>query len=164
MRELPWPTLPFALIAGRPARRGTAAVAEAPLTSAAPLVAAEVVEAAEAALSVAWARDEDEVREAQPRLRTALTALEHCYILMRTLCREIFDRTFYLPAELEREAYGPEARVALADALECAAEAMNGVAQVAAGTGPVGEARAAVLEDLAVNAAAASGARQARPA
>jgi uncharacterized membrane protein YccC len=27
----------------------------------------------------------DEVREAQPRLRTALTALEHCYILMRTL-------------------------------------------------------------------------------
>ena len=27
MRELPWPTLPFALIAGRPARRGNSAVA-----------------------------------------------------------------------------------------------------------------------------------------
>jgi hypothetical protein len=90
----------------------------------------------------------DEVREAQPRLRNALTALEHCYILMRTLCREIFDRTYYLPSDLEKEAYGPEARAALADVLECAAEAMSGVAEVATGTGPVEAARARVLEHL----------------
>ena len=87
-------------------------------------------------------------RMAQPRLRTALTALEHCYILMRTMCREIFDRTFYLPPELAAEAYGPEARVALADVLDCAAEAMSGVAEVAAGTQPVEPARARVLEHL----------------
>ena len=90
----------------------------------------------------------DEVRDAQPRLRTALTALEHCYILMRTMCREIFDRTFYLPPELAAEAYGPEARAALADVLDCAAEAMSGVAEVAAGTQPVEPARARVLEHL----------------
>ena len=64
----------------------------------------------------------DEVREAQPRLRNALTGLEHCYVLMRTLSREMFDRTLYLPPDLEAEAYGPEARAALADVLECAAE------------------------------------------
>jgi uncharacterized membrane protein YccC len=90
----------------------------------------------------------DEVRDAQPRLRTALTALEHCYILMRTMCREIFDRTFYLPPELAAEAYGPEARAALAEVLDCAAEAMSGVAEVAAGTQPVEPARARVLEHL----------------
>jgi hypothetical protein len=90
----------------------------------------------------------DEVREAQPRLRTALTALELCYILMRTLCREIFDRTFFLPADQAAEAYGPDARAALADVLDCAAEAMSGVAEVAAGNQPVEPARARVLEHL----------------
>jgi uncharacterized membrane protein YccC len=90
----------------------------------------------------------DEVREAQPRLRTALIALEHCYIVMRTLCREIFDRTFFLPSDLAAEAYGPEARAALADVLDCAAEAMSDVADVVAGTGPVEPARARVLEHL----------------
>src|SRR4051812_1621432 len=69
----------------------------------------------------------DEVREARPRLHNALTGIEHCYIALRTLCRDIFDRTFYLPPEKETEAYGPEARAALADVLECAAEAMCGV-------------------------------------
>ena len=90
----------------------------------------------------------DEVREAQPRLRTALTGLELCYILMRTLCREIFDRTFYLPPDLETEVYGPEARTALADVLQCAAEAMSGVAEVAAGAGPVEPARTRIQEHL----------------
>jgi hypothetical protein len=90
----------------------------------------------------------DEVREAQPRLRTALTGMELCYILLRTLCREMFDRTFYLPSDKDTEAYGPEARAALADVLECAAEAMGGVAEVAAGAGPVETARARVQEHL----------------
>jgi Aromatic acid exporter family member 1 len=90
----------------------------------------------------------DEVREAQPRLRTALTGIELCYILLRTLCREMFDRTFYLPSDKETEAYGPDARATLADVLESAADAMSGVAEVAAGAGPVETARARVQEYL----------------
>jgi uncharacterized membrane protein YccC len=90
-----------------------------------------------------------EVREAQPRLRTAMTGIELCYILLRTLCRELFDRTFYLPSDKEAEAYGPPARAALADVLEYAAEAMRGVADVAAGTGSVDAARTRVHENLA---------------
>ncbi|WP_433294070.1 FUSC family protein [Actinoplanes sp. CA-030573] len=89
-----------------------------------------------------------EVRVAQPRLRTALTAIEYCTIVVRTLCREIFDRTFYLPPELEAEAYSAPAREALADALDAAAAAFDGVAAVAKGTEPVDIARARVLAEL----------------
>src|SRR4029450_10333128 len=84
----------------------------------------------------------DEVREAQPRLRNALTGLEPCYVLPRPLCREIFDRTLYVPQDLETEAYGPEVRAALADVLECAADAMSGVAGIATGAEPLETARA----------------------
>jgi hypothetical protein len=91
----------------------------------------------------------DEVREAQPRLRTALTGLEHCYVVLRTLCREIFDRTLYLPPDLESEAFSPDARAALADVLECAADAMSDVAGATAGTEPVEPARIRVREHLA---------------
>ena len=55
-----------------------------------------------------------EVRVAQPRLRTALTAIEYCTMVVRTLCREMFDRAFYLPPELEAEVYSPAARLTLA--------------------------------------------------
>ncbi|MEU4427177.1 aromatic acid exporter family protein, partial [Actinoplanes sp. NPDC024001] len=89
-----------------------------------------------------------EVRVAQPRLRTALTAIEYCTIVVRTLCREIFDRTLYLPRELEGEAYAPDARQALADVLDAAAAAMDEVAAVAAGTEPADTARARVAEHL----------------
>lgn len=89
-----------------------------------------------------------EVRLAQPRLRTALTAIEYCTIVVRTLCREIFDRTFYLPAELEAEAYSPAARAALADVLDVAAAALDGVAAVAASAEPVDTTRARVAEQL----------------
>nr|WP_221378989.1 aromatic acid exporter family protein [Actinoplanes polyasparticus] len=89
-----------------------------------------------------------EVRMAQPRLRTALTAIEYCTIVVRTLCREIFDRTFYLPPELEAEAYPPAARLALADVLDVAAAALDGVATVAAGGEPVDITRARVAELL----------------
>jgi hypothetical protein len=91
----------------------------------------------------------DEVREAQPRLRIALTAIEYCYIVMRTLSRELFDRTFYVPADKEIEAYPAQARDALADVLDCAAEAMDAVAEVAAGRGPAETARAQVQHHLA---------------
>ncbi|WP_305789991.1 FUSC family protein [Symbioplanes lichenis] len=89
-----------------------------------------------------------EVRVAQPRLRTALTAIEYCTIVVRTLCREIFDRTFYLPPELEAEAYSPPARAALADTLDAAAAAFDGVAAVARGTEPADTARARVIAQL----------------
>ncbi len=89
-----------------------------------------------------------EVRAAQPRLRTALTGIQYCTIVVRTLCREIFDRTFYLPPEMEDEVYAPDARLALADVLDAAAEAMAGVAAVAAGPEPVEVARARVTERL----------------
>jgi hypothetical protein len=88
------------------------------------------------------------VRLAQPRLRTALTAIEYCTIVVRTLCREVFDRTFYLPPELEAEAYPAAARLALADVLDAAAAALDGVAAVAAGTEPVEITRARVAEQL----------------
>ena len=89
-----------------------------------------------------------EVRVAQPRLRTALTAVEYCTIVVRSLCREIFDRTFYLPPELADEAYSPAARQALADVLEAAAAAFDGVAAVAAGREPVDTARQQVADRL----------------
>jgi hypothetical protein len=89
-----------------------------------------------------------EVRVAQPRLRTALTAMEYCTIVVRSLCREMFDRTFYLPSELETEAYSAAARVALADVLDLAAAAFDGVAAVAEGAEPVDTTRARVAEQL----------------
>jgi hypothetical protein len=85
---------------------------------------------------------------AQPRLRTALTAIEYCTIVVRSLCREIFDRTFYLPPELEAEAYSPAARAALADVLDVAAEAFDGVAAVANGAEPIDVTRARVADLL----------------
>ncbi|WP_250009700.1 aromatic acid exporter family protein [Actinoplanes sp. M2I2] len=89
-----------------------------------------------------------EVRTAQPRLRTALTAIEYCTIVVRTLCREVFDRTFYLPPDLEAEVYPSAARLALADVLDVAASALDGVAAVAAGEEPVDIARGRVAERL----------------
>ncbi|MBL7256012.1 FUSC family protein [Paractinoplanes lichenicola] len=89
-----------------------------------------------------------EVRVAQPRLRTALTAIEYCTIVVRTLCREIFDRTFYLPPELEADAYSAPARLALADVLDAAAAAFDGVAAVARGAEAVDTSRARVLAQL----------------
>jgi uncharacterized membrane protein YgaE (UPF0421/DUF939 family) len=89
-----------------------------------------------------------EVRQAQPRLRTAMTGIELCHILLRTLCREMFDRTFYLPPAKETEAYGPQARTTLADVLDSAADALCGVADVAGGTVPAEDARTQVHESL----------------
>jgi hypothetical protein len=89
-----------------------------------------------------------EVRLAQPRLRLAFTGIEYCTIVIRTLCREIFDRTFYLPPEMEAEVYSPDARSALADVLDAAATAMDGVAEVAAGTEPVETVRVRIAEHL----------------
>ena len=72
------------------------------------------------------------VHLAQPRLRTALTGLELCYILIRLLCRALLDRTYFVPAEEEGTAYGEEVRIALADVLDTAALAVDGLVAAAA--------------------------------
>jgi hypothetical protein len=71
------------------------------------------------------------VREAQPRLRTALTGLEHCYVSLRNLCRAVLDRTYFVAEDDVDGAYRPEARQALADVLEAFAEAMDTVDPIA---------------------------------
>jgi hypothetical protein len=83
-------------------------------------------------------------REALPRLRTALTGLEHCYVSLRHLTRAMFERTCMVPEEEQENVYSPEARAVLADALELAAEALSGVVAVASGAGPADAARAEV--------------------
>jgi hypothetical protein len=85
-------------------------------------------------------------RLAQPRLSTALTGLEHCYVSTRNLCRALLDRTYFVPHE--EEAYDPETREAVAEVLECAAEALLDVAPLAAGTGSADSARSQVEEHL----------------
>jgi hypothetical protein len=72
-------------------------------------------------------------RAAQPRLHTALTGLEHCYVGLRNLCRALLDRTYFVPEAEEATAYGAEARAALADVFDSAAEAMGAVVAVASG-------------------------------
>jgi hypothetical protein len=79
-------------------------------------------------------------RDVQPRLRIGLTGLEHCYVTLRNLCRALLDRTYYVPHEEETSAFGAGTRAALAEVLETAAIAIDGVAPV---TNPVGAADAA---------------------
>jgi hypothetical protein len=69
-------------------------------------------------------------REAQPRLRIALTGLEHAYVSLRNLARAVLDRTYYAPEEPDA-AYRPEARAALADVLDSFADAIDTVDPIA---------------------------------
>jgi Aromatic acid exporter family member 1 len=86
-------------------------------------------------------------REAQPQLRTALTALEHAQIGLRNLARALLDRTYYLAEDAAADAYPAEARVALADVLDATAAAVHAVAPGTFGTEP--DAREQVDEKLA---------------
>jgi uncharacterized membrane protein YgaE (UPF0421/DUF939 family) len=70
------------------------------------------------------------VREARPRLRTALTGLEHTYVSLRNLARAVLDRTFYAP-EVDDAAYSQAAREALADVLDTFADAVDMVDPIA---------------------------------
>lgn len=70
-------------------------------------------------------------REAQPRLRIALTGLEHSYVSLRNLCRAALDRTYFVAEDDLDGAYSPEARLALADVLDTFAEAMATVDPIA---------------------------------
>jgi uncharacterized membrane protein YgaE (UPF0421/DUF939 family) len=85
-------------------------------------------------------------REAQPQLRTALTALEHAQAGLRNLARALLDRTYYLAEDAAGHAYDPEARAALADVLDATAAAVHAVASGTFGTEP--DARERVEERL----------------
>ncbi|GAA5157221.1 aromatic acid exporter family protein [Pseudonocardia eucalypti] len=88
-------------------------------------------------------------RDAQPRLRTALTGLEICYVSLRNLCRAILDRTYFVPEEESGSAYREEVRHALADVLDAFAEAMDTVDPIATSDAPrVAESRTLVAEQF----------------
>ncbi|SNR58543.1 FUSC family protein [Blastococcus mobilis] len=64
-------------------------------------------------------------REARPRLRGTLTALEHVQVVLRDLARTLLDRTFFVPEEEAAAAYSPEARAALAHVLDALSTALD---------------------------------------
>lgn len=88
-------------------------------------------------------------KEAQPRLRTALTGLEHCYVSLRNLARAILDRTYFVPEDDLDGAYPPAAREALAEVLEAFADAMDTVDPIATNGGDLPSSRALVEKQLA---------------
>jgi hypothetical protein len=55
-------------------------------------------------------------REAQPKLRSTLTALEQAQVGLRNLARSLLDRTYFVPDA--ETAYSQDAREALADVLD----------------------------------------------
>jgi hypothetical protein len=75
-----------------------------------------------------------QAREAQPRLRTGLTGLEHTYLTIRNLCRSLLDRTYFVPSELAETVYDAQVRGVLAQVLEAAADAIAHVSAVTSGT------------------------------
>ena len=75
-----------------------------------------------------------QAREAQPRLRTGLTGLEHTYVTIRNLCRSLLDRTYFVPSEEAETVYDAQVRGVLADVLEAAADAIGHVSAVTSGT------------------------------
>ncbi len=89
-------------------------------------------------------------REAQPRLRAALTALEHAQIGLRNLARALLDRTYFVPADAVDSAYAREAREALADVLDEVAVAVEAVDPIATdATTPTGTVRGDIADHLA---------------
>jgi Aromatic acid exporter family member 1 len=88
-------------------------------------------------------------RDAQPRLRTALTGLERCYVTLRAVCRGLLDRAYFVPEEEGASAYDQAQREALADVLEAAADAIACVPAATAGDGMAGAARSEVENHLA---------------
>jgi uncharacterized membrane protein YccC len=85
-------------------------------------------------------------RAAQPRLRTGLSGLEHGYVVLRSLCRALLDRAYYVP--VGEQAYSAPAREALARALDEVADAMTAVGVHTAAAVDDGEARTRLLEIL----------------
>ena len=86
-------------------------------------------------------------RQAQPRLRGTLTALEHAQIGLRNLARALLDRTYFVPAEAAGQAYSEPVRTALADVLDEVAAAVAAVVPVAGGSGGDAAAREAAARE-----------------
>ena len=64
-------------------------------------------------------------RRQQPRLRTVLTGLERFQLSLREVCRALLDRTYFVPEDEQGNAYPDDVRVALADFLDTAADAVT---------------------------------------
>ena len=88
-------------------------------------------------------------RDAHPRFRAALTALERCHLTLRTLARAVLDRTYFVPDGEQATAYTREQREALGDLLGTAAGAITAVAPIAAGGEVADVARPLIDEHLA---------------
>lgn len=87
-------------------------------------------------------------RDAQPRLRSGLTGLEHAYVALRSLCRALLDRTYYVPDDRQEHAYTPLARQALAEALDEAAAAVRSVGSHAGSVGPLSPGAADPIREI----------------
>jgi aromatic acid exporter family member 1 len=87
-------------------------------------------------------------RDAHPRFRATLTALERCHLTLRTLARAVLDRTYFVPAGEQATAYTGAQRAALGDLLVTAAGAIKAVAPIAAGGEAADAARLLVEEHL----------------
>ncbi len=83
-------------------------------------------------------------REAQPRLRTGLTGLERTSVTIRSLCRSLLDRTYFVPSEQEETVYDARVRAELAHVLAAAADAVEHVSAVTSGTADQDAARTEV--------------------
>jgi hypothetical protein len=87
-------------------------------------------------------------RDAHPRLRSTLTALERCHLTLRTLTRAMLDRTYFVPAAEQSTAYTVVQRQALGELLGTAASAVVAVAPIASGGEAETSARRRVDEHL----------------
>lgn len=87
-------------------------------------------------------------RDAHPRFRATLTALERCHLTLDTLARTVLDRTYFVPAGEQATPYTPEQREVLADLLAVAAAAIGAVAPIAGGGEAAQVARTATAEHL----------------
>jgi uncharacterized membrane protein YccC len=74
-----------------------------------------------------------QARQAEPRLRSTLDALEHGQVGLRNLVRALLDRTFFVPEDAADAAYPAGVREALADVLDAVTEALQAAAGVPSG-------------------------------
>ncbi len=100
-------------------------------------------------------------RDAQPRLRSTLTALEHVQVGLRNLSRALLDRTFFLPEDQADRAHPPETRAALAEVLDVVATALRRTVHPTDTTRPAPSGEAA--GETAVDAAAGGTSEPAEP-
>jgi uncharacterized membrane protein YccC len=71
-------------------------------------------------------------RDAEPRLRTMLNALERIQVGLRNLARTLMDRTYFMPEDAQDQAFSPTAREALAVVLRALADGLDDIVAVTA--------------------------------